>query len=131
MTESELAESLGIKKLALTKFRKKYLEVEKDWKCESGFPVEYTEEGLEKVRAKFALDDAPEEPKEVVGVVLGFPRNPTLVQMQLGSRQVMCRVRARHLYVKGMEVPMVPKLSVGGAEMYQVMGQPKRKGRWT
>ena len=117
-------------RLSLAKYRRKKLERGLHWTCEPGWPVHYTDAGLERVKGDYGLEEEPQQPEEQVGVVVGFPRNPLLLEMEVCGRVVLCRARRRDLYVKGMEVPMVPRLSVDGGEMYQVLGQPRRKGRW-
>lgn len=130
MTEKDMAEVLGVSKMTLAKHRKANLEQEVHWTVKSGHPVVYTDAGVVQVKQNYGLEDKPEEPKQQEGTVVGLPRNPSLVQVELEGRTVLCRVRARHLFVKGMKIPMMPKLTVDGSEMYQVMGQPRRRGKW-
>jgi len=130
MKESEMAETLGITKDTLTKYRKANLERGVHWDCKPGFAVEYLDAGRNRVQQQFGLEDTPTPADEVMGIVRGFPRNDRLIDVELEGRMVRCRVRNRELYVKGMEFPMYPLLSVEGAEMYVVKGKPRRKGRW-
>ena len=130
MKESELASTLGIPRETIARHRRAHLDETIHWTCSPGLPVIYTDDGIARMRKQFELEETPAAADMVQGTVRGFPRNDRLLQVEYEDRLVLCRVRRRELYVKGMEIPMMPLISVGGSEMYEVRGHPRRKGRW-
>ena len=130
LSEVKIAASFAIKREVLRKYRQSHLQEGRDWSVEPGKPVVYTKVGFNRVTNHFRPEDGIVQLEDSTeGVVIGFPRNPSLLQLNLCGRTVLCRVKSQKKWVHGMTVDVIPLKNSGSREIYQAVREPRFRGR--
>lgn len=129
-SEVKIAASFAIKREVLRKYRQEHLQEGRDWSAAPGKPVLYTSQGFTRLTNHFRPEDGIVEiEEESEAKVIGFPRNPSLLQLSLNGRTVLCRVRSQKKWVHGMVVPVIPLKNNGSRELYQAVREPRFRGK--
>lgn len=130
LSEVKIAASFAIKREVLRNYRRDHLEEGRDWSAAPGKPVIYTRPGFQRLTNHFRPEDGIVKlEEESEAKVIGFPRNPSLLELSLNGRTVLCRVRSQKKWVMGMVVPVIPLKNSGGREIYQATREPRFRGR--
>jgi hypothetical protein len=86
---------------------------------------EFLEKGASMKKRK---ETTPEEPKESIGIVTRYVRNPRLILARVDEKEVRVRVSNFKLFRIGMEIP-IKKLATDDVWML-TRKEPRSPGRW-
>jgi len=133
--ESDVALKFGLSKQTLARVRKRHLTRGEHWEQQPGFPILYTQSGIDLAASVFNINHKVEvqhnghEPEELTVDWANFPNNRILRAKTSEKRVVHVRVKNNVNFVPGMTIRA--KQHAGNNNVYEYIGRyPRFRGRF-